>query len=133
MPGLLGRVVWGDMTKTDEKFRRFSRPAVSPAAMPYLEQMAQGDATTLTKTFWKKQFKRCMRLYPKLGECQGILLVVGFRLDVKSKRKPFLMQLNLRSGVKAGFDHVLLVTGEANYTVNINYFLSAVEIGDDFR
>jgi 2-iminoacetate synthase len=23
---------------------------------------------------------------------------------------------------KAGFDHVLLVAGEANYTVNINYF-----------
>jgi 2-iminoacetate synthase len=34
---------------------------------------------------------------------------------------------------KAGFDHVLLVTGEANYTVNINYFLEAVmQIKKDF-
>jgi 2-iminoacetate synthase ThiH len=27
-----------------------------------------------------------------------------------------------------GFDHVLLVTGEANHTVNINYFLNAIDV-----
>jgi 2-iminoacetate synthase len=41
-----------------------------------------------------------------------------------------LMDSEIRQEVlkNLGFDHVLLVTGEANHTVNINYFLNAIDV-----
>lgn len=100
---------------------------ISPAALPYLEQMAQ-ECHTLTK----KRFGKTIQMYAPLylsNECQNICTYCGFSLDNKIKRKT-LSDLEIKLEVEAlkgiGFDHVLLVTGEANYTVNINYFLNAI-------
>ena len=107
---------------------------ISPAAQPYLEQMAQ-----LSHELTKKRFGKTIQMYAPLylsNECQNICTYCGFSLDNKIKRKTLTdseIKLEVAALKKAGFDHVLLVTGEANYTVNINYFLNAIEhIKKDF-
>lgn len=107
---------------------------ISPAAQPYLEQMAQ-ECHELTK----KRFGKTIQMYAPLylsNECQNICTYCGFSLDNKIKRKT-LLDSEIKQEIEAlknlGFDHVLLVTGEANYTVNINYFLNAIKlIKNDF-
>ncbi|MEN2399580.1 2-iminoacetate synthase ThiH [Flavobacterium sp. MC2016-06] len=100
---------------------------ISPAAIPYLEQMAQ-ECHDLTK----KRFGKTIQMYTPLylsNECQNICTYCGFSLDNKIKRKTLTdveIKLEVEALKEAGFDHVLLVTGEANYTVNINYFLNAI-------
>lgn len=102
---------------------------ISPAAQPYLEQMAQ-----LSHELTKKRFGKTIQMYAPLylsNECQNICTYCGFSLDNKIKRKTLTdSEIKLEVGAlkKAGFDHVLLVTGEANYTVNINYFLNAIDV-----
>lgn len=107
---------------------------ISPAAQDYLEQMAQ-QSHQLTK----KRFGKTIQMYAPLylsNECQNICTYCGFSLDNKIKRKTLTdseIKLEVEALKKAGFDHVLLVTGEANYTVNITYFLNAIEqIKTDF-
>jgi 2-iminoacetate synthase len=107
---------------------------ISPAATTYLEQMAQ-ECHELTK----KRFGKTIQMYAPLylsNECQNICTYCGFSLDNKIKRKTLSdseIKLEVESLKEAGFDHVLLVTGEANYTVNINYFLNAIQqIKNDF-
>lgn len=102
---------------------------ISPAAQPYLEQMAQ-----MSHQLTKKRFGKTIQMYAPLylsNECQNICTYCGFSLDNKIKRKTLNdkeIELEVTELKKAGFDHVLLVTGEANYTVNINYFLKAVNL-----
>jgi 2-iminoacetate synthase len=107
---------------------------ISPAATTYLEQMAQ-ECHELTK----KRFGKTIQMYAPLylsNECQNICTYCGFSLDNKIKRKTLSdaeIKLEVESLKEMGFDHVLLVTGEANYTVNINYFLNAIQqIKNDF-
>ncbi|WP_035669682.1 2-iminoacetate synthase ThiH [Flavobacterium sp. 83] len=107
---------------------------ISPAAKPYLEQMAQ-----LAHELTKKRFGKTIQMYAPLylsNECQNICTYCGFSLDNKIKRKTLTeseITLEIEVLKKAGFDHVLLVTGEANYTVNIHYFLKAItQIKNDF-
>lgn len=101
---------------------------ISPAAQAYLEQMAQ-ECHELTK----KRFGKIIQMYAPLylsNECQNICTYCGFSLDNKIKRKTLSeseITLEVAALKELGFDHVLLVTGEANYTVNINYFLQAIE------
>jgi 2-iminoacetate synthase len=107
---------------------------ISPAAQPYLEQMAQ-----MSHSLTKKRFGKTIQMYAPMylsNECQNICTYCGFSLDNKIKRKTLTdteIKLEVAELKKAGFDHVLLVTGEANHTVNINYFLNAVQqIKNDF-
>ena len=107
---------------------------LSPAARPYLEQMAQQ-----THELTKKRFGKTIQMYAPLylsNECQNICTYCGFSLDNKIKRKTLTeseITLEIEVLKKAGFDHVLLVTGEANQTVNIHYFLQAItQIKNDF-
>ncbi|WP_026712595.1 2-iminoacetate synthase ThiH [Flavobacterium daejeonense] len=107
---------------------------ISPAAQPYLELMAQ-KSHELTK----KRFGKTIQMYAPLylsNECQNICTYCGFSLDNKIKRKTLSdseIKLEVQALKNLGFDHVLLVTGEANYTVNINYFLNAIaQIRKDF-
>lgn len=107
---------------------------IAPAAQPYLEQMAQQSHALTTKRFGKT-----IQMYAPMylsNECQNICTYCGFSLDNKLKRKTLSaseIAQEVTALKKAGFDHVLLVTGEANYTVNIHYFLKAIEqIKNDF-
>jgi 2-iminoacetate synthase len=107
---------------------------ISPAAQPYLEQMAQ-----ISHELTKKRFGKTIQMYAPLylsNECQNICTYCGFSLDNKIKRKTLTeneITLEVEALKKSGFDHVLLVTGEANHTVNIDYFLKSVaQIKNDF-
>lgn len=102
---------------------------LSPAAEKFLEQMAV-KSNELTK----KRFGKTIQLYAPMylsNECNNICTYCGFSLDNKVKRKT-LSDKEIISEVEAlkkeGFNHILLVTGEANHTVNINYFLNAIKL-----
>lgn len=107
---------------------------ISPAAQPYLEQMAQ-----ISNGLTQKRFGRTIQMYAPMylsNECQNICTYCGFSLDNKLKRRTLTdaeIKIETQALKQAGFDHVLLVTGEANHTVNVNYFLNAIGlIKNDF-
>ncbi|MFE7086499.1 2-iminoacetate synthase ThiH [Sphingobacterium spiritivorum] len=101
---------------------------LSPAAAPFLEEMA-AQCHYLTK----KRFGKTIQLYAPLylsNECNNICTYCGFSMDNKIRRKTLNDKELIREVLflkKKGFDHVLLVTGEANYTVNLLYFLNAID------
>ncbi len=102
---------------------------ISPAAVPYLEEMArQSQASTL------KRFGKTIQLFAPLylsNECQNICTYCGFSLDNKIRRRTLLgtEMVQEAEAIKAlGFDHVLLVTGEANKTVGMSYFEKAMKL-----
>src|SRR5690349_24676891 len=102
---------------------------IAPAAQPYLEQMAQ-ECHEITK----KRFGKTIQMYAPLylsNECQNICTYCGFSLDNKIKRKT-LTGVEIMQEVAAikamGYDHVLLVTGEANQTVHVDYFKKVLEL-----
>lgn len=102
---------------------------ISPAAVPYLEQMAQ-----LSHQLTKKRFGKTIQLFAPMylsNECNNICTYCGFSLDNKIKRKTLtaaeiLQEINVIK--QHGFNHILLVTGESNHTVHVDYFLKAFEI-----
>src|ERR1041385_4628404 len=85
---------------------------LSPAASPYLEQMAQ-----LSHHLTQKRFGKTIQMYVPLylsNECQNICTYCGFSLDNKIKRKTLSDAEIIKEAEaikKSGFDHVLLVTG----------------------
>lgn len=102
---------------------------ISPAALPYLEQMAQ-----LSRLATQKRFGRTIQMYAPMylsNECQNICTYCAFSLDNKIKRKTLgnaeiLLEAD---AVKAmGYDHILLVTGEANQTVGVPYLANALRL-----
>ncbi len=102
---------------------------ISPAAEPYLEQMAQlSHATT------KKRFGNTIQMYIPLylsNECQNICTYCGFSYENKIERKTLTDEEILAevAVIKSmGYDHVLIVTGEANKTVGMDYFLNALKL-----
>jgi 2-iminoacetate synthase len=102
---------------------------ISPAASPYLEQMAQ-----LSHQLTQKRFGKTIQLFAPMylsNECNNICTYCGFSLDNKIKRKTLtaaeiLQEINVIK--QHGFNHILLVTGESNHTVHVDYFLNAIEI-----
>ena len=102
---------------------------ISPAAAPYLEQMAQ-----MSQTITRKRFGNTIQMYVPLylsNECNNICTYCGFSLDNKVKRKT-LSAIEIMQEVAAikamGYEHVLLVTGEANQTVHVDYFKKVLEL-----
>ncbi|UOG76396.1 2-iminoacetate synthase ThiH [Hymenobacter tibetensis] len=100
---------------------------ISPAAAPYLEQMAQ-----LSNQLTLKRFGNTVQLYVPLylsNECQNICTYCGFSLDNKIRRRTLSSVEILQEAavLKAwGYEHVLLVTGEANQTVGVDYLRKAL-------
>lgn len=102
---------------------------ISPAAAAYLPAMAEkSHALTL------QRFGKTMQMYVPLylsNECQNICTYCGFSMDNKLLRKTLKDEEIIREAeaIKAmGFDHVLLVTGEANQTVGVPYLKHAIEL-----
>lgn len=102
---------------------------ISPAAMPYLEQMA-----TLSQQLTQKRFGKTLQMYIPLylsNECQNICTYCGFSLDNPMRRTTLTDEqiLNEIAVIKSyGYDHVLLVTGEANKTVGVDYFKNSLQL-----
>jgi len=102
---------------------------VSPAASSYLEDMARiSHETTL------KRFGRTIQMYIPLylsNECQNICTYCGFSFTNKIPRRTLTDSEIIREVevIKSlGYDHILIVTGEANQTVGVDYIKHAIEI-----
>jgi 2-iminoacetate synthase len=102
---------------------------LSPAAAPYLGQMA-----AMSREATQQRFGKTMQLYVPLylsNECQNICTYCGFSYNNPIRRKT-LTGAEILQEVEAiraqGFEHVLLVTGEATQTVGIDYFKKALPL-----
>lgn len=105
---------------------------ISPAAIPYLEQIA-----ALSHELTKKRFGKTIQMYAPMylsNECNNICTYCGFSLDNKVRRKT-LTDTEILQEVEyiknEGFNHILLVTGEANHTVHVDYFKKAIRLIKD--
>ncbi|PQA59350.1 2-iminoacetate synthase ThiH [Siphonobacter curvatus] len=102
---------------------------ISPAALPYLEPMAQ-QSRQLTQ----RRFGKTIQMYAPLylsNECQNICTYCAFSLDNKIRRKTLTDEeilIEAQAIKKLGYDHVLLVTGEANQTVGVEYIQHAIRL-----
>ncbi|SNR17033.1 2-iminoacetate synthase ThiH [Tenacibaculum jejuense] len=102
---------------------------ISPAAKPYIEQMAQ-----LSNQLTKKRFGNTIQMYAPMylsNECQNICTYCGFSLTNKIPRRT-LTDAEILKEVEflknKGYDHILLVTGEANRTVGVDYINNAIQL-----
>lgn len=102
---------------------------ISPAALPYLERMAQKS-----QLITQKRFGKTVQMYIPLylsNECQNICTYCAFSLDNKIKRKTLSPGEILKEAsiIKdMGYDHILLVTGEANLSVGVPYLKNAIRL-----
>ncbi|MBI4944894.1 MAG: 2-iminoacetate synthase ThiH [Bacteroidetes bacterium] len=102
---------------------------ISPGASEYLEEMAQ-----LSHSITQKRFGKTVQLYIPLylsNECQNICTYCGFSFDNKIARRTLSNEEILKEVAeikKLGFEHVLLVTGEANKTVGLDYLKNAIQL-----
>lgn len=121
-----------DVTEALNKDRRNLedfKALISPAASPYLEQMA-----LISQELTRKRFGKTIQMYIPLylsNECQNICTYCAFSLDNKIRRKTLsdaeiLQEIAVLK--KMGYDHVLLVTGEANLTVGVPYLQNAIRL-----
>ena len=95
---------------------------ISPAAASHLEALAQ-----LSFRLTRKRFGNTTQLYIPLylsNECHNICTYCGFSVDNKLERltlgRDQLMQ-EVEEIKAQGFEHILLVTGEANRKVGVDY------------
>ena len=102
---------------------------ISPAAEPYLEQMAQKSQQLTLQRFGKTQ-QFYIPLYLS-NMCSNICTYCGFSMHNALRRKTLELQeienecLAIK---KMGFDHILLVTGESERKVGMDYFKQALPI-----
>ncbi|PRD56128.1 2-iminoacetate synthase ThiH [Sphingobacterium gobiense] len=102
---------------------------LSPTASQSLEEMAY-----MAQRLTQKRFGKTIQLFAPLylsNECQNICTYCGFSMDNQLKRKTLSsIEIMQEAGaLKAmGVNHVLLVSGEANKTVGLDYFLKAIKL-----
>lgn len=100
---------------------------ISPAAEPYLEQMAQ-KSMQLTRQRFGNTIQMYIPLYLS-NKCTNVCSYCGFSLGNKIRRKTLSMEELDRevAAIKAmKFDHILLLTGEAQGTVGTEYFKEVI-------
>lgn len=123
------REVENALQKTEKRDLEDFKALISPAAVPYLEEMAL-KSHQLTQ----KRFGKTIQMYVPMylsNECQNICTYCGFSLDNKVHRRTLTskeIQAEMETIKKMGYDHILLVTGEANKTVGVDYFIKTLEL-----
>ncbi|EAY28939.1 2-iminoacetate synthase ThiH [Microscilla marina] len=117
------------LNKTGKRDLEDFKALISPAAAKYLEPMAQ-----LSNQLTQKRFGKTIQMYLPMylsNECQNICTYCGFSLD-NPLRRVTLTDAQIRREVEVikalGYDHILLVTGEANKTVGVDYFKNALKL-----
>jgi 2-iminoacetate synthase len=128
--------IYGKTTKDVERALSSShrtledfKSLISPAAVPYLEQMAQ-----MSHRITQKRFGKTIQLFAPMylsNACNNICTYCGFSFDNRVKRKT-LSEDEIRREIAViaenGFRHILLVTGESDQHVNLAYFQKAIAI-----
>ncbi len=116
------------LTATKRSLEDF-KALISPAARPYIEDMAQ-QSSRITK----KRFGNTIQMYAPMylsNECQNICTYCGFSMTNIIPRRTLTNEEILKevAFLKAkGYDHILLVTGEANKTVGVEYIKNAIQL-----
>jgi 2-iminoacetate synthase len=117
------------LNKTTTRNLEDFKALISPAALDYLEPMAQ-----LSQQLTLKRFGKTVQMYIPMylsNECQNICTYCGFSLD-NDIRRTTLTEAQILKEVEVikamGYDHILLVTGEANKKVGINYFKKVLNL-----
>jgi len=102
---------------------------ISVAAVPYLEQMA-----AKSRDITRMRFGKTIQLYIPLylsNECQNICTYCGFSLSNKMPRKT-LSEAEVLAEARVirsmGYEHILLVTGEDNKLVGVDYLVKAIRL-----
>lgn len=115
--------------KTSKRTLEDFKALISPAAAPYLEQMA-----LLSRKLTLKRFGKTMQLFIPMylsNECSNICTYCGFSFGNKVKRKT-LSDVEILREIEVikemGFDHILLLTGEDQRHVGLDYFKNALQI-----
>lgn len=112
-------------TKTLEDFKAL----ISPAAKPFLEEMAQQS-----QRITQKRFGKTIQLYVPLylsNECTNSCVYCGFRRENKTTRITLNEAQILREVdvIKAmGYEHVLLVTGEHSKRNGFDYLQQVIRL-----
>lgn len=102
---------------------------ISPAAAAYLEPMAR-----LSQQLTRQRFGKTIQMYVPMylsNECNNICTYCGFSLDNKVRRRTLSATEIVQEATairSMGYEHVLLVTGEANHTVHVPYFKNAINL-----
>ncbi|MCH2231740.1 MAG: 2-iminoacetate synthase ThiH [Crocinitomicaceae bacterium] len=102
---------------------------ISPAGKSFIEQMAQKS-----RQLTRKRFGNTIQMYAPMylsNECQNICTYCGFSLTNKIPRRTLTDAEIIKEAefLKAkGYDHILLVTGEANKTVGTDYINNAIKL-----
>ncbi len=102
---------------------------ISPAGKPYIEKMAQ-----LSNQLTKKRFGNTIQMYAPMylsNECQNICTYCGFSFINRIPRRTLTDDEILKEATflkQKGYNHILLVTGEANRTVGIDYINNAIKL-----
>ncbi len=117
--------------KTNRDIEDF-KALISPAAKPFLEVMAR-KSQVLTQ----KRFGNTIQMYAPMylsNECQNICSYCGFSFTNKIPRRTLtdaeiLKEVNYLKS--KGYNHILLVTGEANRTVGVEYLENAIRLIKD--
>lgn len=101
---------------------------ISPVAETYLEQMAQ-----LSQRLTLQRFGKTIRMYIPMyvsNECQNICTYCGFSMDHEIPRRTLTdSELEIEFAIikSMGFDHILIVSGEANKSVGTDYFEHVIQ------
>ena len=102
---------------------------ISPAAASRLEQMAQRSHRMTVE-----RFGRIQQLYAPLylsNVCSNVCTYCGFSALNRIPRKILTeseMAMEYQALKEMGIDHVLLVTGEANRRVGVEYLIGALQL-----
>jgi len=102
---------------------------ISPAAAPFLEEMAR---KSMAET--QKRFGKTIQLYVPLylsNTCSNSCVYCGFSHKNKIKRVTLSEDQILEEAIaikKMGFEHILLVTGEHQKEAGFAYLMRAIEL-----
>lgn len=102
---------------------------ISPTALEYLEPMAQ-KSHQLTRERFGKTIQLFAPMYLS-NECQNICTYCGFSMTNKIPRRTLKDDEILKEAKflsEKGYEHILLVTGEANKTVGVDYIENAIKL-----
>ena len=102
---------------------------ISPTANQYLEEMAQ-----ISHALTMKRFGNTIQLYAPLylsNECLNICTYCGFSITNRIPRKTLTDKEIIKETAflkSKKFNHILLVTGEANKRVGVDYIEHAIQL-----
>lgn len=123
-----GKEVEAALSRTKRDINDFIS-LISPAALPYLEQMAQ-----MSNRITQKRFGKTIQMYDPLylsNECSNSCKYCGYNVTNNIERitlteEQILKEVQILKSY--GFDHILLVTGESKKKAGTEYLKNVIKL-----